>query len=223
MGVLKSIRISNSIIILFAFVLAISAIVRYVILDPAASNTTLVKQGMNMYDFHYKPWNIVLLAHIITASLAILIGPFQFFKKIRQKRMKLHRNLGKLYVVSIFISSITGIYLSFFAFGGLISQIGFFALSIVWLVTTYLAYKYIRLKQIQKHEQWMYRSYAVTFVAVTFRIWSAIIGYSLDDFQIGYSTAVWVSLIGNLAIVEYWIRKKLIKNKTNSSRSIFTT
>ncbi|KAA0544616.1 DUF2306 domain-containing protein [Bacillus sp. BGMRC 2118] len=222
-GLSKTIKIRSGIILIFAFVLAISAIVRYVLLDPAATNETLVTQGMDMYDFHYKPWNSILLIHIITASLAILIGPFQFFNRIRQKRKMLHRNLGKVYVVSIFASSVTGIYLSYFAFGGLLSKLGFFTLSIVWLVTTYLAYKYIRMKQIQKHEQWMYRSYAVTFVAVTFRIWSAIIGYSLDDFQIGYVAAVWVSLIGNLAIMEYWIRKKLMKNNTNSSSSIFTS
>lgn len=58
----------------------------------------------------------------------------------------------------------------------------------------------------------MYRSYAVTLVALTFRIWSAIIGYSLDNFQLGYQAAIWVSLIGNLVIIEYLIRKKFFRN-----------
>ncbi|WP_231734757.1 DUF2306 domain-containing protein [Bacillus sp. FJAT-29937] len=212
-------KLGIAVVIIFAFVLAISAIVRYFVLDPASTNTTLVEQGMNMYDFHNQPWNIVLFAHIITASLAILIGPFQFFKKLRNKRKSLHRNMGKVYLVSILISGITGIYLSFFAFGGVISKLGFFSLSTAWLVTTYLAYKNIRMKRIQEHERWMYRSYAVTFVAVTFRIWSAAIGYSLDNFAIGYTAAIWVSLIGNLVIMEIWLRKnqnrKLETIKTN--------
>lgn len=207
-------KISNGLVIFFAVVLSISAIVRFFVLDPATSNTTLVEQGMQMYDFHHKPWNLVLSAHIITASLAIVIGPFQFFKRLRNKRLQLHRNLGKIYVVSIFISGVTGIYLSYFAFGGIISKLGFFFLSIAWLFTTYLAYKHIRKKRIQKHERWMYRSYAVTFAAVTFRIWSAVIGYSLDNFEIGYTAAIWVSLIGNVAVMEYWLRRNKSKNRS---------
>ncbi|MEH7390148.1 DUF2306 domain-containing protein, partial [Bacillus sp. JJ1474] len=206
-------KFGSGIVIMFAIVLTISAIVRYFVMDPATSNTTLVEQGMNMYDFHYQPWNIVLFAHIMTASLAILIGPFQFFKKLRNKRKSLHRNMGKIYVVSILISGITGIYLSYFAFGGVISKLGFFSLSTAWLITAYLAYKNIRMKRIQEHERWMYRSYAVTFVAVTFRIWSAVIGYSLDNFELGYTAAIWVSLVGNLVIMEYWLRRKLYQNR----------
>jgi uncharacterized membrane protein len=212
-------KFSSSFVILFAIVLAISAIVRYFFLDPASSNATLIEQGMDMYDFHYQPWNIVLSAHIVTASLAILIGPFQFFKKFRNKRMNLHRNLGKVYVISIFISGLTGIYLSYFAFGGIISKLGFLSLSIAWLVTTYFAYKNIRMKRISEHERWMYRSFAVTFAAVTFRIWSAVIGYSLDDFTFGYTAAVWVSWIGNLAVMEFWIKKNLTKKAKPDSQN----
>jgi uncharacterized membrane protein len=77
-------------------------------MDPVSTNKTLIEQGMELYDFHYQPWNIVLMFHIITASLAIVIGPFQFFKKIRINRKSLHRNLGKIYVITILVSGVTG-------------------------------------------------------------------------------------------------------------------
>jgi uncharacterized membrane protein len=205
---LVSKRIGIGFVIFFAFGLAISALIRYLLLDPASTNKTLIEQGMELYDFHYQPWNIILLLHIVTASLAILIGPFQFFKKIRIKRKNLHRNLGKIYVTTILISGITGIYLSFYAFGGVISKVGFFTLSIVWLITTFMAYRHIRNKQFKLHENWMYRSYAVTFVAITFRFWSAVIGYSFDNFQLGYIAAIWVSLIGNLVVIEFWLKRQ---------------
>ncbi|CEG25461.1 DUF2306 domain-containing protein [Bacillus sp. B-jedd] len=206
-------KIGTGTLMVFVVLLAVSAIVRYFFLDPAITNKTLIEQGMHLYDFHYKPWNAVLLAHIITASIAIVIGPFQFSKKSRQKKLHLHRNIGKIYVGLIMISGITGIYLSYYAFGGIISKLGFLALSIAWLLTTYLAYKYIRKKNILQHERWMIRSYAVTLVAITFRIWSAVIGYSLDNFQLGYTAAIWVSLIGNLAAAEYLLRKKTASHK----------
>lgn len=206
--------------IFLAFGLAISAIVRYLVLDPASINATLIEQGMELYDFHYKPWNIVLLIHIVTASFALMTGPFQFFKKIRTKRKNLHRNLGKIYITSILISGISGIYLAFFAFGGIISKIGFFTLSVAWLIITYIAYKHIRNKKFKQHENWMYRSYAVTFVAVTFRFWSAAIGYSFDNFQLGYTAAIWVSLIGNLLVMEYWLNRNASKQKKDNSTFI---
>ncbi|CAG9608731.1 DUF2306 domain-containing protein [Pseudoneobacillus rhizosphaerae] len=212
---LVSKRIGLGLVIFLAFGLAISAIIRYLLLDPASTNKTLIEQGMELYDFHYQPWNIVLLFHIVTASLAIVIGPFQFFKKIRIKRKNLHRNLGKIYITTILISGITGVYLSFYAFGGIISKIGFFTLSIAWLYTTYLAYRHVRNKQFKLHENWMYRSYAVTFVAITFRFWSAVIGYSFDNFQLGYTVAIWVSLIGNLVVMEFWLKRKSSKIKSS--------
>lgn len=211
-------KLGTVLVFTFAIVLAISAMVRYFVFDPAATNATLVEQGMALYDFHYQPWNLFLYAHILTASIAILIGPFQFIKKLRNTRKKWHRNLGKAYVGSILISGITGVYLSYFAFGGLSSKIGFFTLSITWLVTTYLGYVHIRRKNVQKHEQWMYRSYSVTFVAVTFRFWSAAIGYSLDNFELGYSAAIWVSLIGNLAVIELWLRRNLNQHKKTNNQ-----
>jgi hypothetical protein len=67
----------------------------------------------------------------------------------------------------------------------------------------------------------MYRSYAVTFVAVTFRFWSAAIGYSFDNFQLGYTAAIWVSLIGNLVVIELWLRKK--SSRLKSSRPIVSS
>lgn len=209
-------RIGIGFVIFLAFGLAISALIRYVLLDPASTNKTLVEQGMVLYDFHYQPWNIVLLIHIVTASLAIAIGPFQFIKKIRMKRKKLHRKLGMIYITSILLSGITGVYLSFYAFGGIISRVGFFTLSLTWLFTTFLAYKYIRNKQFNLHENWMFRSYAVTFVAITFRFWSAVIGYSLDNFQLGYTAAIWVSLIGNLVVMEFWLKRNSRRLKSNT-------
>lgn len=162
-----------------------------------------------MYKMEDKPWNYVLYTHILTAAAAIMLGPFQFLKKKRNpRRLTVHRKLGMVYVISILTSGLSGIYLSFYAFGGLLSKFGFLALSISWLITTYFAYYYIRKKQIILHREWMYRSYAITLVAVTFRIWSAVIGYSLDNFTIGYVWAIWIGLIGNILAAEIWIRRK---------------
>ncbi|MCT8139146.1 DUF2306 domain-containing protein [Anaerobacillus sp. CMMVII] len=214
-------KIGFAIILLLSFVLAISAIVRYFLLDPVEVNAILIREGMEMFRMNNQLWNIALYAHIITAAIPLVIGPFLFINKLRNQSLQLHRNFGKCYVVMIVFSSIVGVYLAFYAHGGVLAILGFLCLSFAWLYTTFKAYMYIRKKQLVLHEEWMYRSYAVTFAALTFRMWSAIVGYSLDNFTAGYVAAIWLSWVGNLVAIELWIRFKLRKD-TKIKREIIT-
>lgn len=205
------------VILVISVLLGISALIRYFIFDPVAGNQIIIEQGLVMYKMEHITWNAFLYVHIFTAAIAIIIGPFQFLQKRNNERsLSLHRRLGKGYVLSIMLSGLTGIYLSFYAFGGLFSKMGFLALSLCWIVFTYMAYHHIRHKRIVLHKEWMYRSFAITLVAVSFRIWSGIIGYSLDNFTIGYVSAIWLALIGNILIAEAWIRRKRNKNSSQS-------
>ena len=85
-------------------------------------------------------WNIGFYGHILLGGLALLVGWVQFSKKLRNVNLKRHRNIGKVYVISAIVSGICGIYIGFYATGGLISSLGFISLGIVWLYTTIKAY-----------------------------------------------------------------------------------
>ncbi|MFN7249937.1 MAG: DUF2306 domain-containing protein [Anaerobacillus sp.] len=207
-------KIGFATILFLTFVLSISAIVRYFILDPVEGNAILIREGLEMFKMENQLWNIAMYIHIMTAALPLVIGPFLFVKKWRNRYLELHRNFGKIYVIMILISSIVGIYLSFYAHGGFLAKLGFLLLSLAWIYTTFKAFKYIRNKQQVLHEEWMYRSYAVTFAALTFRVWSAIVGYSLDNFTVGYVAAIWLSWVVNLIAIELWIRFKHRKGTT---------
>lgn len=212
--------IGFSIILLLSLVLSISAIVRYFVLEPVEGNAILIREGMEMFKMNHQLWNLALYTHILTAALPLVIGPFMFVKKLRNRYITLHRNVGKVYIIMIFISSLVGIYLSFYAHGGFLAKLGFLFLDFAWLYTTFKAYKYILKKQLAQHEEWMYRSYAVTFSALTFRVWSAIIGYSLDNFTAGYVAAIWLSWVGNLVVIELWIRFKLHRGTKMADKGI---
>jgi uncharacterized membrane protein len=135
-------KIAAGFVFLSAIALGLASLIRYFVLDPVAGNQIIIDQGLEMYTMEHKPWKYALYVHIITASIAILIGPIQFLlNKTRSRRLSIHRSLGKLYVIAIAISGVAGVYLSLYAFGGFLSKLGFFALSISWLVTTYLAYQ----------------------------------------------------------------------------------
>jgi uncharacterized membrane protein len=110
----------------------------------------------------------VLLAHIFFGAIALLSGPFQLWEYFRKKNWVLHRRLGKLYVLSIFISGSCAIFLSVttaFAVSGAYA----FSLHVwlgVWLTSTFYAYRTARQKKFKLHKEWMTRSYLVTLAFV---------------------------------------------------------
>jgi hypothetical protein len=94
-----------------------------------------------------------------------------------------------------------------FAYGGTISRLGFGVLSCLWLYTGYRAYKHIRAKEIELHRQWMIRNYALTFAAVTLRVWLPISSIMGIDFKAAYITIAWMCWIPNLLVAQWIISR----------------
>jgi uncharacterized membrane protein len=108
----------------------------------------------------------LLVPHTICGMLALLIGPIQFSSRIRQCYLKLHRVLGRTYVVSVFIGAATGVALA----NGRPGFPGTSMQAAAWVVCTTAAFITARNRQIVQHRQWMIRSYAVTFTFVSSRV-----------------------------------------------------
>jgi hypothetical protein len=54
----------------------------------------------------------LLIPHTLAGIFALLLGPVNFSSRIRQRHLTLHRVLGRIYVVSVFVGSFTGIALA---------------------------------------------------------------------------------------------------------------
>lgn len=147
-------------------------------------------------------WNIGFYTHIISGGLALLIGWIQFSSKMRSRNILLHKRVGKLYLIAVFLSSIAGIYIGFYATGGIISSLGFISLGIIWFCTTLMAYLHIRNKQIEKHQKMMIYSYAACFAAVTLRIWLPILIMIFGDFNKAYVIVAWLCWVPNLLVAK---------------------
>jgi hypothetical protein len=96
------------------------------------------------------------------------------------------------------ISGSAGLYISFFATGGWIASWGFGALAVFWLITTSKAYLTIRNGEIDNHKMWMIRSYALTFAAVTLRIWLPLAQVLQFDFIEAYRVIAWLCWVPNI-------------------------
>ena len=108
----------------------------------------------------------LLIPHTLAGTLALLIGPINFSSRIRQRYLQLHRILGRLYVVSVFVGSFTGIALA----AGRPGLPGTSMQAAAWMVCTTAALITARNRQTIQHRQWMARSYAVTFTFVSSRV-----------------------------------------------------
>ncbi len=154
-------------------------------------------------------WNIAFYQHILLGAVAMLTGWIQFNRNWRNKNLKLHRNLGKVYLVAVLLSGLAGFYLALHATAGLIASLGFIGLAIGWLYTTVRAYRSIRKGNTDAHEQWMVRSYAFTFAAVTLRFWlpGLQLGLGLDFFTT-YKIVAWLCWVPNALLAEWLIARK---------------
>lgn len=152
----------------------------------------------------------MLMTHIVGAMLAILIGPFQFLPGIRKGRwLKVHRWLGRTYLLSVLFSGLSGLYMAQFAYGGVITELGFGALACLWLYTGSRAYWHIRHKEIEQHRQWMIRNYALTFAGVMLRVWTPVSVSLGADFTTAYIIISWACWVPNLFVAEWIIRRTL--------------
>jgi len=159
-------------------------------------------------------WNIAFYGHIIFGGIVLLIGWTQFSKYLRKNKMHLHRAIGKIYIIGVVISGICGLIIGINATGGLTAQIAFISMDICWLISTIMAYRYIKNKNILLHQYAMIMSYALCFSAVTLRIWLPILTSYYGSFSVAYPIVAWVSWIPNFVValgIIYFLEKKRLR------------
>jgi len=140
----------------------------------------------------------LLIPHTLSGIFALLIGPINFSSRIRQRYLKLHRILGRVYVISVFIGAFTGIALA----AGRPGLPGTSMQAAAWIVCTTAAFITARNRQIIEHRQWMIRSYAVTFTFVSSRVlnlWPRYWSHLGDSFA---AVGVIAFTLASLLIVE---------------------
>lgn len=152
-------------------------------------------------------WNSAFYIHIVPGGIALLIGWLQFSKKLRERYLKIHRTIGTLYVFSVVLSALAGLYIAIYATGGIVAKAGFTGLGIVWLMTTLQAYRVILKKEIRLHQTLMIYSYAACLAAVTLRIWLPLLTIALHGFIPAYRIVAWLCWVPNLLVAFLIIRK----------------
>lgn len=148
------------------------------------------------------------IGHFVGGAFALAIGGFQLNSRLRAKFINIHRWLGRLYVTAVFFGGISALVLVLHSSGGVAAQTGFGLLGICWILTTFLAFWNIRTGSIERHQQWMIRSYALTLAAVTLRFYLPASQSAGIPFEAAYATIAWLCWVPNILIAEWVFLKR---------------
>jgi len=118
-------------------------------------------------------WNFKwpLIGHISGGIVALIIGPFQFWKAFRNRYLTTHRWMGRIYLAAIVTGTVSATYLAWTS-GIRVNfswALGLQCLAFVWITSAAMAFLSVMRGRIQQHREWMIRSYVITFAFVTFR------------------------------------------------------
>ena len=144
-------------------------------------------------------WRRCFYGHVLGAIVCAVTAPFLFWDRLRVRRPRMHRWLGRLYGVSVLgWAGPAGLVLALYAKGGLAGQSGFLLLGLLWWGTTARGVQTIVAGRVAEHRRWMIRSYALALSAVSFRVFQT--GFFLAGLSDGpnYVLSLWLSLATSL-------------------------
>ena len=111
-----------------------------------------------------------LLMHMTGGTLALMLGPLQFWTGFRLRYMNLHRWTGRIFLASVGVGCVAAFHMAFVTTFGWAFGVAIGGLATAWFSTAGMAYLSILKGHIQMHKEWMIRAYVVTFAFVTFRL-----------------------------------------------------
>jgi uncharacterized membrane protein len=113
------------------------------------------------------PW--WMLAHGFFGALALLLAPFQFSSRLRQRHIRVHRFMGRLYLLGAIVAATASVPIAIIlgppelVMAATMQATG-------WVLTTSMAWYCVRTGRIRQHREWMIRSYPFAMVFVIVRV-----------------------------------------------------
>ena len=158
-------------------------------------------------DAPHRATPFVFVVHALSGGAAVITGSLQLNRRLLNKKRKMHRVIGRTYVLGVWISSVGGLWMTAFFDVSIAAKIVFGVVSILWFSTTTIAFLHILNRKFVEHREWMIRSFSLSFFFITFSLWVPGLAYTNLPEAIGYPLAVFLSWSINLIVAELWIRR----------------
>lgn len=164
-------------------------------------------------------WLASLYIHVGAGVPILLIPVISFLGKLFKVSTRVHKLIGLWYCrIGLFLVLPTGIYLAFYAKGGLLTQAGFLLQALLFGWFTWMGWKSAERGAYDRHRIWMTRGFAIMAAVLTFRVYHLIFFYLKVPYEDNYAISQWLSLAGNYFLAELAILWNSSKNVSNTSQ-----
>jgi uncharacterized membrane protein len=166
---------------------------------------------------HIESFKWWLLAHGVPGGCALLLGPMQFSDRLRQRFIKLHRIVGRVYIACVFIAAPAGVYIQHVD-----EHLGFsrtFTIETMiqgglWMLTTGIALAFILKGNVQQHRQWMTRSFGTgPLIFLEARVILGLTGVGKYGPH-AVETVVWICTASSIFVADLVLQlQELLRNR----------
>ena len=163
---------------------------------------------------HYAPFKWWLLPHGIFGAIVLLLAPFQFSDRIRQRFTRAHRDMGRLYVLGALGTAPLGAYIQYYQerFGAPRSFTVLAVVDALMLIgATAMAGLFAYKRKIALHRQWATRSYAIALVFIAGRFVMGVTGWEALGVEI-VQAIIWSCLALSVVFADIAIHWKEIRS-----------
>lgn len=151
---------------------------------------------------------LAVWGHVLFGPIVLALVPVQLSDTIRTRHPFLHRLSGRVYALAVLVASVASLVIVPGSIASPFAKAGFAVLACLWIGFTALGLVAARRRDYVAHRAWMIRSLALTFAAVTLRVFMAplmALGWTVAE---TYNLTAWLSWIVNLAVVELLAKKQ---------------
>lgn len=163
-------------------------------------------EQLPLYDQHA----LMTFIHLVPAAIFMLLAPVQFSRRLQQRFTWLHRLIGRsLLVLGLFLAAAGIVIGVVMPFAGLCETIVSLIIGAGFLFSGYMGFRAIRQKNISQHRKWMSYLLAFAYTPMVMRIVLIVLiqAFAVDGQRI-FAESLLVSMLINIAVVYWWLRKK---------------
>lgn len=125
-----------------------------------------------LYEAHTPAATAGIALHFAAGGIVLALGSIQFISSLRTRHPRVHRWLGRVYVLAAFSTGIGG--LIFIAvkgtIGGTMMNIGFGLYGVLTVLAAVMAYLHARARRLELHRAWAMRLFALAIGSWLYRM-----------------------------------------------------
>lgn len=163
------------------------------------------------YDAPFAAHPMAARLHVIPGAVFLLLAPLQFSSRLRRRYLVLHRWTGRIVLAAAVATAVTGLFFGLLMpFAGPLEAMAIALFGGLLLVALTIGYVAIRHGEIDRHREWMIRTFAIGVAISTVRLFGAAMDLTLTPLGYGmrdlFLLSVWAGWAITVVAAEAWIR-----------------